>query len=155
MCLGTRADVSSICSRSSAYLRSAGRSRIARPGLLANIAVGGAAALILCWTFALPMRAVDTRSLEAVSLAAAFIGLITARVVTNEGDKRALRAAACMASMSPAAESDTARAIEIAQPFAAYSLARDLLPRHFCASVKEAEADRHSHLDVDARPTYR
>jgi hypothetical protein len=56
------------------------------------------------------------------------IGFGTARLVTNEADKRLLHEAVCKASAAPAAPPDTVRAMETAQPWAIYLTTDALLP---------------------------
>jgi len=102
---------------------SIGKRRIVRPGLLVNVAVGGLAIFSA-------FRALEDVScsppimsggrLLAAVLGAVIMGALSARWVTDEADKRFLRAAVRVASTAPAAHPDTVRAMEVAPPYVVY-----------------------------------
>jgi hypothetical protein len=81
-----------------------------RPGLLVNVVVGAAAAACTFWMFA---GAASPLPGAIVGLA---IGSLGARLITDEADKRVLRAAACKAAAAPAADPATIREMELAPP---------------------------------------
>ena len=109
------------------------RLRIVRPGLVLNALVGAAASFgaLLAFGGAAPavIGASSGRMLLAL-VAAVVTGALAARAITNEADKRLLRAALSKACSAPAAHPDTARAMEIAPPFEVFRAACELTP-HF------------------------
>lgn len=109
------------------------RARIVRPGLGANICFGALAAVAVFWAFEHAVASFGNRYLRSgllMIVAGMFVGLLAARWVTDETDKRFLRAALHKACVAPAAHPDTVRAVETASPYEVYMIADDLMPRH-------------------------
>lgn len=113
-------------------VRVTARTRIVRPGLAANLGLGALAAFgaFRALAPAHPPEARSSCSALLTVVGGLLVGLLAARWITNESDKRLLRAAACKASAAPAAHPDTVRAIELAPPFEVYNTADGLMPRH-------------------------
>lgn len=113
-------------------IRIAADKRIIRPGFIANVSIGAAATLVLFSALAEGGCVVRDRSIWSASMVVVtgmFIGLTAARSVTNESDKRLLRAATCKACAAPAAHPDSVRAIEVGSPYTVYALTDTLIPR--------------------------
>jgi hypothetical protein len=99
------------------------------PGLVVNVAVGAGCSAAALWTFG---GAGSTTSIGRAMLqmvVGMLIGSLGARWITNEADKRLLRAAACRAAAAPAADPETIRAMEVAPPRAVLKVATALEPR--------------------------
>jgi hypothetical protein len=109
----------------------AGGRRLVRPGLAGNVMSGmGLSACTFCllvgsgcaqWTNA------DDALLPIVVGVA--LGAIGARSITNESDKRFLRAAVSKAAAAPAADPGTIREMELLPPYAVLKTATALEPR--------------------------
>ena len=109
--------------------------RILRPGGLGTVAVGAFAAL-LSWMLYGPVAnysifgPADGQKLPDLTLgavgAAAIVGFGGARWLTNEVDKRLLKAAAVVAASKPAATPAVAQAMAVASPAQALQLAKDM-----------------------------
>lgn len=104
--------------------------RIVRPGLFINVLIGIVAAigtfraLTGAWTLA------GTAVNYWIALAtAAILGGLAARLVTQETDKRLLRAALLKACAAPAAHPDLATVMASAPAHAVLDAATDLTPR--------------------------
>jgi hypothetical protein len=110
-------------------MASVDRPPLFRPGLAVNVAIGGALSAATFWTFAggLPATAVGRAVLQFVF--GLLIGMLGARWITSEADKRLLRAAACKAAAAPAADPTTIREMELAPPAAVLRMATALEPR--------------------------
>ncbi len=107
------------------------RIRIIRPGLAVNVGIGALASMTAARAFA---GVASLTTLAAVGdlilglAAAAAIGVLAARWITNETDKRLLRVAVSKACAAPAAHPDTAHAMELAPPYEVFRTASDLGP---------------------------
>lgn len=102
-----------------------------RPGLVVNILIGAALSAGTFWTFA-GIEGVQPRTAGGILLGTVVglvIGSLGARSITDESDKRLLRAAACKAAASPAADPATVREMESAPPHAVLKTATALEPR--------------------------
>jgi hypothetical protein len=105
--------------------------RAVRIGLAGNVLLAAVVTTGCVWalaglgSFAPAPNGGQLIALLATSLG---IGFGTARLVTNEADKRLLHEAVCKASAAPAAPPDTVRAMETAQPWAIYLTTDALLP---------------------------
>lgn len=106
--------------------------RIPRPGLFVAAVIGGAASVGCTAAYAgltcQPAFSADGAVAVAL-LASSACGFIAARCVTQESDRRVLRAAVCKASSAPAAHPDTVRAFESAPVSALYHAVEQLMPR--------------------------
>jgi hypothetical protein len=110
------------------------RVRVVRLGLLANLAIGAAAAIGAYYAFAGlgPARAeVTVGDLALAFFASLLVGAIAARAATDQTDKRLLRAAVSKACAAPAAHPDTVRAIDVISPYAVFVAASELAPREY------------------------
>ncbi|HEY3382566.1 MAG TPA: hypothetical protein VGK32_12400 [Vicinamibacterales bacterium] len=104
--------------------------RIARPGLLLCGAVGALPGALLALAVPLlPASGAWPVRLPILLGAVVSFGFIAARWLTNETDKRLLKAALCTACEAPAALPDAIHAIRAARPRVAYELACRLRPR--------------------------
>jgi hypothetical protein len=105
--------------------------KIIRPGLIANVSMSACAALGSLFAFGAngsgPNSSVG--ELLITLIGSILVGSLAARWVTNEADKRLLRAALAKACAAPAAHPDTARVMEIASPCYVFSLACQLVPK--------------------------
>jgi hypothetical protein len=102
-----------------------------RPGLVVNTVCGAIVSASTFWTFA-AVDGVGPTTVGGVLLGiivGLVIGSLGARSVTDESDKRLLRAAACKAAASPAADPATIREMELATPHAVLKTAAALEPR--------------------------
>src|SRR5947208_473236 len=102
------------------------RARVLRPGLGVNIALGVVAAVAVFWAFGNLACASGIRNLGSgllMVVSGMFVGLLAARWVTNEADKRFLRAAFLKACAAPAAHPHTVRTIDTASPYEVYLIA--------------------------------
>jgi hypothetical protein len=108
-----------------------GRLQVIRLGLVANVAIGAAAAFAACYAFrgfaARPEPAVVGDSALAL-FGSLLVGTLAARSATDETDKRLLRAAVRQACVAPAAHPDTVRAIEAISPYDVFIAASELVP---------------------------
>ena len=92
---------------------------ILRPGLVLNIVIGIGASLGARRAFgglAPTMTIASVGDLLLALIGGVCAGALAARWMTNEADKRLLRAAASKACAAPAAHPDTAHAMEIVPP---------------------------------------
>ena len=106
-------------------------SSLVRPGLVVNIVVGAALSAGTFLTFA-GVGGLGPTTVGGVLLGIVVglvIGALGARSFTDEADKRLLRAAACKAAASPAADPATIREMEMAPPHAVLKTATGLEPR--------------------------
>jgi hypothetical protein len=109
----------------------AGGRRLVRPGLAGNVMAG--AGLSAC-TFCLFAGNSCTRWTNAgdallTLVVGVVLGSIGARAITNESDKRILRAAVSKAAAAPAADPATIREMELLPPYAVLKTATALEPR--------------------------
>jgi hypothetical protein len=102
-----------------------GRRRMARPGLLVNLAVGAGAA---GGTSVLWSSSAATPFEWTALVGAVFVGWLAGRCLTGAADIRLLRAALGKACSAPAACAETAGAMARATPFDAYLAACELVP---------------------------
>ncbi len=104
---------------------------IVRPGVVMNGLVGAAAGIgvLRAFTGACTALHESTGSLAVAFIAACAVGAATARWMTNEVDKRLLRAAVAAAAGAPAAHPDTVSAIKTAAPYSVFKMASGLAPR--------------------------
>jgi hypothetical protein len=107
------------------------RRRLVRVGLLGSIAVAAAAAMAAIWVLTAADCHESSGDTVALSTAGFLVGLAASRWVTNETDKRLLRAAVCKAAAAPAADPVTIRRMEEAPPHSVLSEADRLMPRHW------------------------
>ena len=101
---------------------------IIRPGLALNVLFGTVAATGAFRAFTGDMSETPRNVLLALGIAFV-LGSLAARWMTNEADKRILRAALLRACAAPAAHPDTVKAMASAPPHAALEAANDLAPR--------------------------
>jgi len=105
--------------------------RLVRPGLAVNVVAGAGVSAYTFWIFAGDGGAGWTSAGGALLavVVGLVIGSIGARAITNESDKRFLRAAACKAAAAPAADPATIREMALAPPHAMLKMALALEPR--------------------------
>ena len=104
--------------------------RILRPGLVLNMLIGIGASMAARRAFGGLAPATTTVSVADLVLAlvgGVCAGALAARWMTNEADKRLLRAAVSKACAAPAAHPDTAHVMEIAPPYDVFVTASDLV----------------------------
>jgi hypothetical protein len=104
--------------------------RIVRPGLAANVLIGAAAAagVFEAYTYGVS-RVWPLGSLLLALVAALVVGALAARWMTNETDKRLLRAALIKACAAPAAHPDICHIVASAPTHTVLEIADDLTPR--------------------------
>jgi hypothetical protein len=101
-------------------------------GIVGNILTGASVAVGLYWAI---QAAGSTLSVKGgvgfalLVLCILFIAFVSARWATNEVDKLVLRKAVFKAASAPAAHPDTVGEMELAPPYALYTLVDRLLPR--------------------------
>lgn len=112
-------------------LANGGGPSLFRPGLVVNIVSGAVVSAATFWTFAgLDGAGPPTAGGVLLGIVVGLVvGSLGARSVTDESDKRLLRAAACKAAASPAADPATVRKMELAPPHAVLKTATALEPR--------------------------
>lgn len=111
---------------------SPGGTRVVRIGIIGNVLVGAVAAA--CVILALQaagstLTANGNVGLLLLACSDFFVAFVSARWVTNEVDKQVLRKAICKAVSAPAAHPDTIGDMEVAAPYAIYTIVDRLLPR--------------------------
>jgi len=109
-----------------------GGTRVVRIGIVGNILTGAAAIVSLFLAMKAAgstLSATSTIGLALLGFSTLFISFVSARWVTNEVDKLMLRNAVFKAASAPAAHPDTVGQMELAAPYALYTLADRLLPR--------------------------
>jgi hypothetical protein len=113
------------------YVTHTAGSRLFRPGLAVNAAIGMALSALVFW--AVGIACVRATSMGGAAVVAVIMGLLlgslAARSITSEADKRLLHAAVCKAAAAPAADAATIRVIELALPHAVLKTATALEPR--------------------------
>lgn len=97
---------------------------IVRPGLVATMVVGGVVALVMAHL----LGAADGVRGAAVS-GGVMAGALAAGWVTNDADKRLLRAAATLAAAAPAAHPKTVSKMDVEPPHAVFVIASGLAHR--------------------------
>jgi hypothetical protein len=111
-------------------LTACGPRTIIIPGLALNVLIGGVIATGVFRVFNGGMSVSDAAEQAPLTVGIAFVlGSLAARWMTNETDKRILRAALLRACAAPAAHPDTVKAMASAPPQAALQAANDLAPR--------------------------
>lgn len=105
---------------------------VIRPGLLVSALIGGFTGGAAFAAFAGPASSpvgssAPVRSALVVGL---LLGALAARWISNETDKRLLRAAACHAASAPAAHPDTVSEMEDAPPHRVFETAARLVPQY-------------------------
>lgn len=111
---------------------SPGGTRVVRVGIVGNILTGVTVALLLFWAIQAAGSTLNANGglgLVLLGFIDLFISFVSARWVTNEVDKLVLRKAVFKAASAPAAHPDTVDQMELAPPYALYTLADRLLPR--------------------------
>jgi hypothetical protein len=109
----------------------AGGRRLVRPGLAGNVMAGaGLSACTFC-IFAgnACARWASAGDAMVTLIAGLVLGSMGARSITNESDKRLLRAAVSKAAAAPAADPATIREMELLPPYAVLKTATALEPR--------------------------
>lgn len=99
--------------------------RIMRPGLIVSVLVGAMAAAAVLAPVAMSASLSGVVPLVPAAIA---ISVLSARCLSNEVDKRLLRAAVKYAATSPAAHPDTIEAMTSASPYALFTIAHEKLP---------------------------
>lgn len=114
-----------------AVIRVTSRERIVRWGLIVNLCVGAAATYVI--RLAALWCGCDLTNkhwlvMGFVGVVLGLVGLLAARSLTNETDRRLLRVAVCKASAAPAAHPDTRQIMEKAPPYVVYLTADAMMP---------------------------
>lgn len=107
-------------------------------GLLLNCAIGAGVAALVHVSIEGVTQPTLVTPLPILLVFSTLHGLLVARVLGSEVDKRLLRHALKNAISSPAAHPDMARAIDRATPYDVYRLALELVPRRLMTSPSRA-----------------